>query len=79
MKRVLSFLLVLCLLSALLPGFVGTEVSAATTASSPTASASTVTELFSSRSQGIHPRILANDKDFARIRALVQSDPYMAT
>ncbi len=79
MKRILSFLLVLCLLAALLPGFVGTEVSAATTASSPTASASTVTELFSSRSQGIHPRILANDKDFARIRALVQSDPYMAT
>ncbi len=37
-----------------------------------------VQELFYARSFGQHPRVLANNDDFSRIRSLIQTDPYMS-
>ncbi|MBR4309024.1 MAG: heparinase II/III family protein, partial [Oscillospiraceae bacterium] len=40
---------------------------------------SEVDALFTSRSWGQHPRILANSEDFARIRKDLETDPYLQT
>ncbi len=75
MKRILSYFLLCTLLfgifscSGLLPG--------ARAAALPSATAQEVDALFNGRSKDIHPRILANSADFARIRRLIQTDPYM--
>ncbi|MBQ2013364.1 MAG: hypothetical protein II206_11335, partial [Bacteroidaceae bacterium] len=66
--------LVLAVLFGLLPAIAVPEAKAA-----PSASSATVTSLFEARSEGVHPRIFANSDDFARIRRLVQTDPYMKT
>ena len=72
MKRFFAFLLALSVLLGLVPTV---QTPKAEAAISP--SAATVTSLFQARSQDVHPRIMANDSDFARIRRLVQTDPYM--
>ena len=72
MKRFCAFLLALSVLLGLVPTV---QTPKAEAAISP--SAATVTSLFQARSQDVHPRIMANDRDFARIRRLVQTDPYM--
>ena len=71
-KRLLSISQLVALLLGLLPAGLGLKAEAAVSASS-----STITSLFEARSQNVHPRILANDADFARIRRLIQTDPYM--
>ena len=73
-KRICSLALVLAVLMGLLPAIAVPEAKAA-----PSASSATVTSLFEARSEGVHPRIFANSDDFARIRRLVQTDPYMKT
>ncbi|MBR4308487.1 MAG: heparinase II/III family protein, partial [Oscillospiraceae bacterium] len=45
----------------------------------PVATTSEVDALFTARSWGQHPRILANSDDFARIRKTLESDPYLQT
>ena len=72
MKRILSLALLLAILVGLLP-----QVAMPCAKAAPSASTDTVTSLFEARSQGVHPRIFANSEDFARIRRLVQTDPYM--
>ncbi len=82
LKRLTALALLLALLIGLLPAVALPEVEAAetstraTTAGSISASTSTITSLFNARSKGVHPRIFANDADFARLRKLVQTDPY---
>ena len=71
LKRLISTVLLVAILFGLLPsGWIAK-------AEAVSASTSTVTSLFEARSQGVHPRILANHSDFARIRRLIQTDPYM--
>ncbi len=70
-KRLCSWLLILGLLLGLLPCVAVPKVEAVS------ATASNIRTLFEARSQDVHPRILANAEDFARIRKLVQTDPYM--
>ena len=71
-KRIGSFLLALVILLGLLPSVGISRADGAISAST-----STITSLFEARSQSVHPRIMANDSDFARIRRMVQTDPYM--
>ncbi|MBR6825895.1 MAG: hypothetical protein IKM59_05035, partial [Oscillospiraceae bacterium] len=71
-KRLISLALLLALLLSLLPAGLLPAAQAA-----PSASSATVTSLFKARSEGVHPRIFANSDDFARVRKLVQTDPYM--
>ncbi len=73
-KRICSLALVLAVLIGLLPAIAVPKANAA-----PSASSATVTSLFEARSEGVHPRIFANSDDFARIRKLVKTDPYMKT
>ncbi len=73
-KRVVSFILVVAALVGLLPAVAVPRAQAA-----PSASSATVTSLFKARSEGMHPRIFASNDDFARIRKLVETDPYMRT
>ncbi|MBR4308231.1 MAG: hypothetical protein IKT58_01415 [Oscillospiraceae bacterium] len=79
-KRMTALFLLVALLLGLLPATAWAEEKAstkATTASKPSATSATVTSLFEARSEGIHPRIFANESDFARIRKQAQTDPYM--
>ncbi len=82
LKRLTALSLLLALLLGLLPAAALPQAAAAevptkaSTAGSISASAATITSLFEARSQGVHPRIFANDNDFARIRKQVQTDPY---
>ncbi|MBP3413033.1 MAG: heparinase II/III family protein, partial [Oscillospiraceae bacterium] len=71
-KRLISIALLVALLLSLLPAGLLPTVQAA-----PSASSATVTSLFNARSKGVHPRIFANESDFARVRKLVQTDSYM--
>lgn len=71
LKRLLSTLLIGVILIGLLPGVTILRTEAAS------ATASNIRALFEARSQNVHPRIMANADDFARIRKLVQTDPYM--
>ncbi|MBR6826112.1 MAG: hypothetical protein IKM59_06145, partial [Oscillospiraceae bacterium] len=73
LKRIFSLILIFAVLAGLLPAVALPHADAAVT----TPSASTIRSLFEARSQNIHPRIMANSDDFARIRKLVQTDPYM--
>ncbi|MBE6927276.1 MAG: hypothetical protein E7467_02085 [Ruminococcaceae bacterium] len=83
LKRCISLLLLLAMVAGMLPALSITEVAAAETTSSVSseseiaASVQTVTDLFNSRSKDVHPRIMASEDDFARIRKLVNTDPYM--
>ena len=43
----------------------------------PSAGAEEINELFSARSEGKHPRILADAEDFSRVRRLLLTDNYM--
>ncbi|MBR6826294.1 MAG: heparinase II/III family protein, partial [Oscillospiraceae bacterium] len=45
----------------------------------PSATVSQIDELFTARSWGQHPRILANSEDFNRIRKDLETDPYLQT
>lgn len=73
-KRMLSLILALAVIVGILPAFAVSKADAA-----PSASTTTVTSLFEARSKGVHPRIFANSDDFARIRKLAETDPYMRT
>ena len=73
MKKFLSYILIFAMVLSLLPAATLPRVQAATA----TPSASEIRSLFEARSQDVHPRIMANADDFARIRKLVQTDPYM--
>ena len=75
-KRLLSLALVLCILCSMAPTLAFTT-EAASSASVPSATAAQIDELFTARSKGQHPRILANSEDFARVRKLIQTDSYM--
>ena len=63
LKRICSFLLAMVILLGLLP-----QVALPKTEATTAPSVSTVTSLFEARSEGVHPRIMANDNDFARIQ-----------
>ena len=82
-KRVISILTLFSILMGLLPTIAlpkaGAEEPAtrATTAGKLSASTATITDLFEARSQNVHPRIFASEDDFARVRKLVETDPYM--
>ena len=73
MKKLLSYILIFAMVLSLLPAVALPRVQAAT----QTPAASEIRSLFEARSQDVHPRIMANADDFARIRKLVQTDPYM--
>ena len=75
-KRLVSLTLVLCLLCSLVPAL-SLRSEAASSASAPSATAAQIDALFTARSKGQHPRILANNEDFSRVRKLIQTDPYM--
>ena len=72
LKRMISTLLVMCVLVGLLMA-VAQPAQAATISTST----SEIDSLFTARSAGQHPRVLANNEDFARIRNLIQTDDYM--
>jgi len=76
-KRILSLLLAFAIVISLLPAVSFLQAEASTTLV-PSTTADEVDALFSARSEGQHPRILANDEDFARIRKLVKTDDYMS-
>ena len=40
------------------------------------ASATEIGELFSARSQGVHPRLIMHEEDFTELRNRVETDPY---
>ncbi|MBQ2444811.1 MAG: heparinase II/III family protein, partial [Oscillospiraceae bacterium] len=80
MKKSLSLLLLLLFLtSLLLPGLLPKAEAAYSTEATPSATASEIDELFLSRSQGVHPRILATDEDFLRIRKNIEENDYLRT
>ena len=70
-RRVLAVLLCAAMIIGMLPA-ISKTVNAA-----PSASTTQVQELFKARSEGKHPRVLADESDFQRIRKLVLTDPYM--
>ena len=70
-RRSLSFLLAFVLLLSCLPVFAQVADAVAQ------ASSQEVQELFSDRSYGQHPRLLADSDDFDRVRKLIDTDPYM--
>ena len=73
LKRMISTLLVMCVLVGLLMAVVAQPAQAATISTNT----SEIDALFTARSAGQHPRVLANNEDFARIRNLIQTDDYM--
>ncbi len=79
-KRTISALLILCILAGLVPT-VAQQAQAATTlistSTAPSATATEVDALFAARSEGQHPRILADADKFAEIRQRIQTDDYM--
>ena len=72
-RRILAVLL--C--AAMIIGFAAMITS--TISAAPSTNTTEVNTLFKARSEGKHPRVLADESDFQRIRKLVQSDPYMKT
>ena len=80
MKRFIvhSILLLLCL-SVLLPWCSFSALGAYTTQAAPSATAQEIDDLFRSRSEGQHPRILANEEDFLRIKGNLETDDYLRT
>ncbi|MBR6826293.1 MAG: heparinase II/III family protein, partial [Oscillospiraceae bacterium] len=80
MKKLLSLLLFAVLLLGLILPMVLTDAKAAySTESAPSATVAEINELFLSRSQGVHPRILARDEDFLRIRKNIEENDYLRT
>jgi len=86
LKRTISLLLILCMLLGLVPA-VTQQAQAATasvlaastlisTATEPSTTASEIDALFTARSEGQHPRILADADKFAEIRQKIQTDDY---
>jgi len=79
-KRTISALLILCMLAGLMPTVTQQARAATTLVSTSTAPSATATEvdaLFGARSEGKHPRILADADKFAEIRQRIQTDDYM--
>jgi len=74
LKKLLSALLVIAIFASFLPQVALPTVHAAAV---PEATVSEIDALFRARSEGQHPRILANQDDFARVRKLLQTDDYM--
>ena len=85
-RRTISLLLILCMLLGLVPA-VTQQAQAATasvlaastlisTATEPSTTASEIDALFTARSEGQHPRILADADKFAEIRQKIQEDDY---
>ena len=72
-RRILAVLLCAAMIIGMLP------MISQTASAAPSTTASEVDTLFKARSQGKHPRVLADESDFQRIRKLVQTDPYMKT
>ena len=72
-KSILSILL----LSALLFGLFSGIMTASAVYSPPAASSSEILEQLSLSGNTQHPRLLADRDDFARIRRLIKTDPYM--
>ena len=70
--RSISTLLILCVLLGLMTAL--SQIAVAETISTDTAE---IDALFTARSAGQHPRVLANNEDFARIRNLINTDDYM--
>ena len=78
MRKGLSFILSALILLGLLPWNALLTVEALeTTRTTPSATAEEINTLFISRSEGQHPRILADQNDFDRVRRLIQTDEYM--
>ena len=79
-KRGISALLILCILVGMVPT-VAQQAQAATTlvstSAAPSTTATEVDALFAARSEGQHPRILADADKFAEIRQMIQTDDYM--
>ena len=72
------FLCLLCL-TMVLPWNESMVNAAYSSESAPSATAEQIDELFRSRSEGTHPRILANEEDFLRIRRNLETDDYLKT
>ena len=73
-----SLLILLCF-TMILPWSAVTAGAAYSTEAAPSATAQEVDALFRSRSEGIHPRILANEEDFLRIKRNLETDTYLQT
>ena len=76
-KAIVLVLLTALLLSLFSMGAVGAmerkDTCAATTQVS--ASATEIGELFTARSQGVHPRLIMHEEDFTDLRNRVETDP----
>ncbi|MBR5569680.1 MAG: hypothetical protein IKW10_02170 [Oscillospiraceae bacterium] len=77
MKRCVSFIMTVALILGMFPMVVFQAHGAESTVAVPSATEEKISELFLARSEGQHPRILANSDDFARVRSLIQTDSYM--
>ena len=78
MKKILSLFLTTVLVLGMFPfaGVLETKASESAIVV-PSAGAEEINELFVARSEGQHPRILADAEDFARVRKLLLTDNYM--
>ena len=79
--RIPALVLILCFVLQIVPAWAGAkgDDKPDTKSVTPSATVSQIDELFTARSWGQHPRILANSEDFARIRRDMQTDPYLQT
>ncbi len=75
MKRLITYLLLLAMFAGIFS--VGLLSIPGKAAALPSATTSEIDSLFRARSEGQHPRILANASDFTRLRRLTQTDEYM--
>ena len=77
-EKILSLFLAAVLVLGMFPlaGFLEAE-GLENTSVTPDAGAEEINELFLARSEGQHPRMLADADDFARVRRLLLTDTYM--
>ena len=73
MRKILSLFLAALILLQAFPVFVQKTHAAL----QPSTTTEEVQELFIDRSNGQHPRLLADSDDFDRVRQLIKTDPYM--
>ncbi len=74
-KKTLSLFFLIATLLQFTPALTN---EAAASGGIPSTTASEVQTLFQARSGGQHPRVLANNDDFTRVRRLIRIDPYIS-
>ncbi len=78
-KKISVCLIFVVLLGLISPGISAVYTGNYSTDMLPSATAQEIHELFLSRSENIHPRILASEEDFLRIRRNIEEDDYLKT